>query len=142
MVIGSNGKVASTSLVHECAFSLLRSKGEGIYSLIAHVLCICDVIMNTLHDNLFYCGFPPYQNMLSRHCTDIEESLKQQRHIWGCFLLPFCKVLMFERFVPLTEAKKMYVSNNGQAPSFLLVRYCCTQTISGLALYSSLKTIL
>lgn len=91
MVIGSNGKVASSSWAHEYAFSLLRSKGEGIYSLIAHVLCIFDVIMNTLcmTNNLFYCGFPPYNSMLSRHSTDIEESLKQQKAYLGMFSSPF-----------------------------------------------------
>jgi len=101
----------------------------------------CDIIMNTLCMTkqlvlLWISPFPEYvEQTFYWHCR----IFKQQRRIWGCYLLLFWKVLMFERFLPLTEAKKMYVSINGQSPPFLLVRYCCTQTIAGLAVYSSLK---
>ena len=135
------GPTVKLPALHEYTLSLLSSKGEVIYSLIAHVLCVCDVIMNTLcmTNKLFYHGFFP----LPRICwADFLLTLKnflskKKRHIWVCFLLPFWEVLMFEGFVPLTEAKKRYVSNTGQSASLLLVRCCYTHIIAGLALYST-----
>lgn len=104
----------------------------------------CDIIMNTLcmTKRLVLLWISPFPEYVEQTFYWHWRIFKQQRHIWGCCILLFWKVFMFERFLPLTEAKKMYVSINGQSPSFLLVRYCCTQTIAGLALYSSLKIIL